>query len=270
MSFSVANTSLAQPNVYNLTVGNSVAQVNVNTDAGMFNWSVQNTPTSQLNQLNKQWFWYRVGPTGGEAAINTISAAAVTVLDPATLITKYTDSANRFNVSIKYSLTGGSFTSGVADLGEQITINNTSGASLEYHFFQYSDFNLGTTPANDNLVLSKNSFTGLFNQADQMNGSQAFQETVNSPGANHGEAELAGVTLAKFNSGTPTTLNNTHTTAFGDVAWALEWDLNIAAGGSAIISKDKYLNVTFTPEPSSLALFGLSAGLLALRARRKA
>jgi hypothetical protein len=260
---------LAQPNIYNLTVPNSVARVNVNSDAGMFSWSIQNSPTTQLDQLNKQWFYYRVGPTGGEAPINSISAAAVTVLDAATLTTKYTDSANRFNVSVKYSLTGGSATSGIADMGEQITINNTSGSVLDYHFFQYSDFNLGYTPNSDTLVLSKNPFTGLFNQADQINGPQGFVETVNSPGANHGEAAAAGVTLARFNSGTPTTLND-NTTAVGDVAWALEWDLTIDVGGSALISKDKVLHVQFIPEPASLALVGLGLGLFTWRARRKA
>jgi hypothetical protein len=51
----------------------------------------------------------------------------------------------------------------------------------------------------------------------------------------------------------------------GDVTWALQWDLIIPAGGSLGISKDKSRHINFVPEPSSLALAGLSAVVLAFR-----
>jgi len=50
----------------------------------------------------------------------------------------------------------------------------------------------------------------------------------------------------------------------------LEWDLNIAPGGSAIISKDKYMDIVIVPEPSALALVGLGGIAFSLWRRRKA
>src|SRR5438045_2766996 len=49
--------SHAQP--YGITNDNSFALIDPSSSAGMYNWSVVNTPTSYQNQLNQQWFWYR-------------------------------------------------------------------------------------------------------------------------------------------------------------------------------------------------------------------
>ena len=85
------------------------------------------------------------------------------------------------------------------------------------------------------------------------------------PGADRGEANYYPVTLNSLNSGSPYTLNGTTAAGPGDVTWAFEWDLTIAPGGSAVINKDKGLQV---PEPSIAALALLSAGAMFLRRRR--
>ena len=59
-----------------LTDGNSVALLDPTSQAGMYYWAVQNTPNTYQNQLNQQWFWYRVGTSDPERSINTISAPA--------------------------------------------------------------------------------------------------------------------------------------------------------------------------------------------------
>ena len=216
----------SQAQVYTLTDGNSVAKINYNgpgggNPGGMFYWGVQNTPATIQNQLFQQWFWYRVGNTDPEKPIDTLSPAALTGLGPNHVTTTYTDGPGRFNVGVTYTLQGGQFTSGNADITEQIVINNTSGGVLPFHFFQYSDFNLGGDGANDFILLSRNGFTSRFNQTDQLDGANIV-ETTATPNANHGEADLVPNTFTKLTDGFPTTLDDSKTNAFGDVAWALE------------------------------------------------
>jgi hypothetical protein len=232
----------------------------------MFNWSIQNSPSTSVDQLTQQWFWYRVGSSGPESAINTISAPTITTPNASTLYTSYTDSLGRFNLSVKYSLVGGATLSGTSDITEQITINNTSGAPLPFHFYQYSDFDMGGTAEGDSVTLSKNGLTSRFNQSDQADGANIV-ETVITPNADHGEAGFFPVLLNKLNDGSPTTLNDSLTAGPGDVDWGFEWDPIIPTGGSYIISKDKHIDIPVVPEPSlAVMLPGMFAFLLRRRA----
>src|SRR5207244_12460228 len=134
-----------------------------------------------------------------------------------------------FTLSIDYNLVGGAPSSGTADITEQIRFDNISGAVLPLHFFQYSDFNMAGDGANDFVLLSRNGFTFRFNQADQVDGANIV-EVVATPNANHGEADVVPNTINKLNDPFPTILDDSKTNAFGDVAWALEWDVNIGVG----------------------------------------
>jgi hypothetical protein len=240
-----------------MTDGNSVAQINTSSQAGMFSWTVDG-----LNQLAQQWFWYRVGASGPEFSIDTIGAPTSTQTNANVLTTVYTGS--QLSVRLDYVLRGGTPGSGTADLNEQVTINNLSGAPLALHFFQYSDFDLNGTAGGDTVQLGKNG-SGLYNLADQTKGATTLAETVTTPGANEGEAAFFNSTLVKLNNGVADTLNNNAgPVGPGDVTWALEWDTTIATGGSFIIGKDK--NITGVPEPGTFAL--MSVGLLVWAWRR--
>jgi hypothetical protein len=107
----------------------------------------------------------------------------------------------------------------------------------------------------------------------------ALSETVTTPGADHGEVAPLGATLTKLNGGGAVTLGPPFFSGPlgpGAVTWALEWDFVGGAnnllmpGGSALISKDKYLDVIIVPEPSALAFAALGAfGLIFLKRRPK-
>src|SRR6266481_4287231 len=70
----LASAGNAQVTPITMNDANSTAIVDVNGDAGMYFWSV-NGPGG-INQLNQQWFFYRIGTSGTNYAINTISAAS--------------------------------------------------------------------------------------------------------------------------------------------------------------------------------------------------
>lgn len=259
--------------VITLSHNNSVARIDPDSanpaTAGMVDWEVQGE-----EQLQQQWFWYRVG-VNPEQPINTISAASTsTFLGTRGLSTVYANA--NYSVQIDYLLTGGSVApiGGIAhsDVAETISIQNTSGAPLDFHFFQYSNFDL-TGGGNDSVILGTDPF-GKFNSANQSDGVALLTESVSvvAPSAIHGEAGIFATTYTKLNDAFADVLNDNVAAGPGDVTWGFQWDLLLAPGQSFIISKDKHLQVLINdpniPEPSSLGL--IAVGLLACARRRRA
>ena len=255
-----------QAQVVVLNHHNSSAAIDTGSSAGIFNWTVDGQ-----NLLAQQWFWYRVG-LNAEAPINTISAPTLVTPDSRTLYSSYFNGS--YGVRVDYLLTGFSAGSGLADIAEVITITNATAAPLDFHFFQYSDFDLAG-PQDDLVAISVNSNPlspsfGLFNTATRVHPLVAVTETVLTPGANHGEVGFHGSTLAKLNDNGPDTLNDqAGPTLPGNVTWAFQWDFVIPAGGSVGIAKQKFAHVILIPEPSSFALVGLGAFALAVRRNRR-
>jgi hypothetical protein len=254
-----------QAQLVTLTDHNSAANLNLGSQTGMYGWNVDG-----VNQLYQQWFWYRVGENSGQSSVDTISAPAVVQSSANSVTATYANT--QFSVALSYILTGGTAGSGHSDMQESIQIFNHGSTALDLHFFQYSDFDLAGTPGGDNVLLHRN-LLGRFDEALQTKGPISLSEVVSDtvltggttlPGADHGEANFFPATRNSLNSGSPYTLNDNTTAGPGDVTWAFEWDLTIAAGGSAVINKDKGLQV---PEPSIAALALLSAGALFLRRR---
>jgi len=261
MSSAVALCSVSQAQIQTLADNNSTAQINPNSQSGMFNWFVDGQ-----NQLSQQWFWYRVG-LAPEASIDTISAPTIVRPDAKTAYLTYGTAA--YSVEVDYILTGQSPGSGQANIRESIRIHNATSNDLDFHFFQYSDFDLMNNANGDNVALGTD-LGGKFNEALQTKGplnSATLSETEVTPGANHGETAFFNTTLVKLNNGVADNLNdNAGPTGPGDVTWALQWDFNIAGGKDALISKQKFLQV---PEPSALALISLGAVAITLHRRRQ-
>jgi len=247
----------------NLIDQNSSAQINLgvgpSNGVGMVNWIVDGQ-----NELAQQWFWYRVGPAGPESSISSISAPTIFTPNARTLYTSYNNGA--YGVTINYLLTGSALGTGKSDVSESITITNGTAAPLQFHFFQYSDFDLGGA-GGDTVTLGKN-LRGLYNEADQTDGIAYLTETVVTPGANHGEAALFNTTLTKLSDGNTDNLSDTvGPVGPGNATWAFQWDLVINPYSSVGISKDKYLQVPLVPEPTCLGL--LAVGLLGWAAHRR-
>jgi hypothetical protein len=254
-AFQIFSSSLSAAPV-NLVNGNSSVTINPTSDTLMTGWTVDG-----LTQLAQQGFWWRVGSTGGESSISTLPVVNQT-LSGSTLTVKYSN--GQFSVETIYTLLGGSAGSGNSDIGEQIKIENLSGSALNFHFFQYTDFDLDGTALGDTVELGQN-LQGLFNEALQIKGGVRYSDTVLSPGANHAEAGIFPSTLNQLNDANPTTLSGATGPVSGDATWAMQWDKTIGVGGSLIISIDKNLYYTVPiPEPTTYSLFTLGLVLLGI------
>ena len=269
-----------------LADGNSVVNINPGPSSladgvnGVNFWSVNGA--GGTNQLQQQWFWYRIGDSGPELSIDTLAvggSVSAVQFDTGIASVTYSNPTKGLSVKVLYTLTGGSSLDGHSDLGESITIKNTSNSAKTIHFFQYSNFDLQGTPGGDNLHFSLNTQSGKVNAVTQTKGLSSLTETVVTPSADHYEGNTFSNTLSSLNDSGPTTLADAPPVGTiwpfpgtGDMTWAFQWDPVIQPGGTFIISKDKRLDIdplTIVPEPSTFALLlcgGL--GLLGWRRRR--
>jgi hypothetical protein len=221
---------------YTLTDLNSSASFNVGSDVGQHNWTVDGT-----NHLTQEWFWYSIGATDPRFSLDSIGSPLIKALDANfndgldTLYVRYT--APSFVADLAFVLTGGSDGSGKSDVATSISIRNTSGDVLPFHFFDFANFDLNGSASNDSVELVSP------NVIRQTKGSVAVLETVLTPAASQ---MMMGQTP-------------------GDATWTIQWDANIAPGGTLLISKDQQI----TPEPTSFLFLLASAGLLRLRRQRR-
>ena len=240
-----------------LTDGNSSISLDLSSSAGMTSWLVNG-----INQVQQQWFWFRVGNSGPEADISTISAPVITQTLSKQLTVAY-DLPGQYGVTVRYDLSGGSN----PQLSEAITIFNHTAGSLDFHFFQYGQVTLGNSTANQNVALTSD-LSGITSVGQYGPGGQSYQEAfVNS--ASRGEAGLVSDspnTLAKLTDLNPTTLNDNAAAGSNNPTYAVQWDLSINAGASKPISI-----ITAIPEPSVFALATLAAiGLFQSKRRKSA
>lgn len=245
---------------------NSTAQINItNANAGVLNWIVDG-----VNNLNEQRFYYRVGPVGPEALVQSISSSpAVSFTQIPNVFSKLdvTYANTSYSVRTFFQLTGGNAGSGVSGLSETITVKNLSGSTLDFHLFQYSDFDLWGLAGGQ---VAQYSFDALGQpyKVTQTDGTRSVTETLNASSAPiaYFEANSAFVTLNSLTDGVATILNDNPMSGPGNVTFAYQWDATLAVNGTLTISK----LMSIVPEPTSGALI-LTAFATAFfsRCRRK-
>ena len=240
---------------------NSLIEIDPGSQAGMYTWAVDGT-----DNLFQRWFWFRIGGSGPESSIDTISPAAVTGFggSPDGRLT-YENAALR--IEVKYSLMGGAPGSLDSDLGEQIRITNKTASALDFHFFEYTDFDLNGTAADDTAVMV--SPTAVV-QTDGTANIVASESLTVTPAPGHHEINIFSATRDSLNDAAPTTLNDSPgPVGPGDVTWAFEWDTSIAPGGSVLISKSLKDAPATVPEPASLLILGIGVTVLRRLERRR-
>jgi hypothetical protein len=244
--------SPASAQIVTLTSGNSSSQIDLGSQAGMFNWLVDG-----VNVLNQQTFFTRTNPLGTASPVSSLGIPTVT--QPTASSVSATYSTASFNVTTVYNLVGQAPGSGTSDISEQIKILNNTASPLVFNFFQFANF-----AGNGNVVLGQNSH-GFFNEAFISGGGLVVTENLDtgiSPGANDGAVGDPATILADITGAPGYTPSGPDS---GQGAWALEWERTINPNSSLIISKD--LNAFgVAPEPPAWSL--VSMGLVALGALR--
>ena len=122
--------------IINMNDNASQASVNLGSQAGMYNWSVNGQ-----NQLIQQWFWYQTD--GGVAqSIDTLGTPIVNTSNGSDGINVVNASYenSQLSLTIQYVLSGGGVGSGQADMLESISIENVSGQRAQLELLRIQPF----------------------------------------------------------------------------------------------------------------------------------
>ena len=249
-----------------LVSGDSIATVDPESSAGMYQWSING-----VESLNQQWFWFRTDLpdySSREYSVDEINTPVVLQVPsvPGLAIMDYADTQGRFDIEVTYLLTSGPGLL-TADIMENIKISNTSDEAITFDFFQYSDFDLnGSTEDRSVEILGGNTVMQAAYGDESL--LITLSETVVTGSPDFWEASVHPDTLDKLMDGDVDDLNNALSeTGPANLTWAFQWaGRRIEPGQAFIISKDKLITIEPVPEPAGL---GLMAALLLLRKRRK-
>jgi len=248
--------SVFQVEALSYTLSQNDSSVQIDLASGVSDWQVDN-----VNQLNQQWFYYRVGSTGPEQSIDTIASPSSISSTSTRVIATYVNST--ISVKTTYLLGGSTPGSGKATLTDTITVKNTSGTQQDFHFYPYSDFDLGGISGNQNVQFYDQGSGSYYQVIQTGPRSSIVSETVSATSPSEVQAGLYDATLLGLADGSTTTLNNTLSAGPGNVVYAYEWDVTLAPSASFQISA-----IMAVPEPSVLTIMSAGAVALALQRRR--
>lgn len=235
-----------------LTDGNSV--VRGDAASGLLtDWE-----TDGIDHLFNQDYYFRIGQTAEEAIWDGVTPV-VTTFAPNIINVAYAHPDFLFDIT--YTLIGGTPGSGTSDIGEIVRIRNRSNGALDFHLFEYDDFDINQTAGGD--------FGRLVNSSTIEQYEDPFYAMVGSvPPFDHFEISEWPTLLAKLTDGDADDLSDGAATAGpADLAFGMQWDRTIATNGTFVMSKNKRIETV--PEPGTIAALGLGALVLIRRRRSK-
>ncbi|MFK7759638.1 MAG: hypothetical protein AB8C13_06805 [Phycisphaerales bacterium] len=254
----MSSAALAGGQTFTIADGNSSASFN--SASGQISWDVDG-----VNQIFGQEFYYRRGGDSREFRVDDLNLNNVGNFTQDTnpfsddrddaFGSLFTD-GNGLEIETLFTIRGNANGSGSADLAEQISIRNMSNSAITLSFFQFVDFDLGGDAGDDfGQIINGNT-------AQQSDAEFSMTEVVVTPQPQIFQMGSAAGLDNILNDGNIDDLDGTASFS-GDVAWAFQWNLTLAAGDSFLISKNK----SVVPTPGSAMLLG-AAGLFAGRRRR--
>jgi hypothetical protein len=260
-----ATAARSEASLVTLTDANSVVRIDTTSTAGVYDWTVDG-----VDQLFQQWFWYRLGGATQEYSIDTLGEITPPVIIGPDAAKITLGGAGSLKVEVTYTLIGNLPGSGASHLDQVIKITNLTGSTQTLDFFQYSDFDLQGTNANDQVEIGPGAYgPNTVFQTDTNPGIKTVMQASVSPAPTAWEANIYPATLVKLNDGSVDNLNMNPGPVTGDVTWAFQWgSIHIPNGGNYSFSENTAIYPT--PEPASLVLFGMGLiGAAGVARRRK-
>lgn len=202
---------------------------------GLIFWTVDN-----INHLFHNQFWYRIGSTNKENDINTLNLIGINQTEPGSNQLSATYAGTDFEIALNFKLDGNAPNSHISSLLENIEIKNTGSEQLDFHLFNYTDFDLTENGQDDTVKISRDIAT-------QFDNSTVAKEVI-KPSANYYQVSPFPNILDALTDNFPTTLSNFAGPLTDENAYAFQWDFVLEPEKSFTI-KD-YKSIKPVPEPT--------------------
>ncbi|BAZ49781.1 hypothetical protein NIES4103_23930 [Nostoc sp. NIES-4103] len=204
---------------------------------GLIFWTVDN-----INHLFHNQFWYRIGSTSKENDINTLNLIGINQTEPGSNQLSATYAGTGFEIALNFKLDGDAPNSGRSSLLENIEIKNTGLEQLDFHFFNYTDFDLTENGEDDTVKISRD----LATQFDSF----TVATEVIKPSANYYQVSPFPDILNALTDNFPTTLSNFAGPLTDENAYAFQWDFVLEPQKSFSIKN--YKSIKPVPEPTMI------------------
>ncbi|MGH8023479.1 MAG: hypothetical protein ACRED1_07845 [Limisphaerales bacterium] len=230
-----------QSQAQEISIPNSSATF-ASANGALGNWTLGGS-----QQMDQESFYYSVG-SGDLYSIGSISAGTTPSETSSGITEKYANSTLGLTTAFQLGPVG----SGGANLSTTISLQNLSGSSQTFHFFQLSYFDLGGTLSGQNVQFLG---TTVPYQVIQTGNGETLTGTLNALGGGQMALveEIAGIYDGSnfgLQIGSPApAFSDSPLSASGDVDFAYEISATLGANSSLTISEFQAV-----PEPSPVAL----------------
>ena len=203
---------------------NSKVLIDPTSDAGVYSWTVNGADISY-----QHWYWLRIGSNTPQFSLDTLS-------EPYGLSRSSTNTTLNYlgqglSATIAYSMTGVANGNSGSSMIESLSIQNITNATINLHVFEYSDYDLSDDPPGDTLTFPTS------NKTVQQGNGLTLTETSGTPAPNYYEGSWYAITLDKLGGTSPVTLTDSLIPNLpGDQTFTHEWDTNLPAGQTLVIS----------------------------------
>jgi len=237
------------PGYITLTNGNSMVQIDPNSQAGVFAWTVDGT-----DQLNQHWFWLRQ-TNNPQLSFDQLGSPLGTSVTSSNATFSYLALPQGLNVALSFILKGGATGSHASTLSEIISIQNVNTSSNAVHVYDYTDFDLGGSGAADSVSFPTTN--SAVQQGEGMTASQLVQPTPN-----YWEGSWYAFAYDAINSATPAVLSDSIIpNQSGDQTFAFQWDATLGAGQTLVLNLANNIQAPQTSLFLSIARSGTNAVL---------
>lgn len=234
---------------------NTEVTIDPSSSAGVYDWELNGT-----DYLDTQWFWYRIG-NGPVQSIDTLNST-VSQSCPAAVVLNY--SGRDIAVQVNLMVMGSPDNTPVADLAEIVRITNKSGKTQEFNFYQFSDFDFGSSAIDDVITVQ-----APYNIQQSEKGWPSPGLEVSVTASNTSLSYQVGDAASLLNyikAGNDLNGNETLLPK-DDASFAWQWKKTLSNGSSFIISKNKVLNPVPIPGSMLLLLSGF-LGVISIKRKR--